>query len=60
MKKILRRLKYTKWKVIRTTWPYPEGYGVYRSHRFSGRMTVLDTGLTKQQAKEVCEYENNQ
>lgn len=51
-------LLFSKWKVIRTTWPYPEGYGTYRINRITGRRMVLDTGLSLDQAKSECKILN--
>ena len=58
--KVLKRLFEPKWKVIRTIWPYPEGWGVYKEDFFGGKRTVLDTGLTKEQAQEECDKLNNE
>lgn len=49
---------WTKWKVIRTIWPYPEGWGVYRRNWLTGHRTILETGLTKSYAQEIADYEN--
>lgn len=56
--KFIRWVLYTKWKVIRTTWPYPEGYGTYRKNRWNGQITLLDSGLTKDQATEIAQQMN--
>lgn len=48
-----------KWKVIRTIWPYKDGYGVYKEDWF-GNKTILHTGLSKEQAQVECEKLNNQ
>lgn len=42
---------WTKWKVARTIWPYPEGYGTYRENIITGERTILDTGLTREAAE---------
>ena len=44
-----------KWKVAKTIWPYPEGYGTVFYQR--GKMTIVDTGLTKEQAQKIVEEE---
>lgn len=36
-----------KWKVVRTKWPYPDGYGTH----CKGCRTVVDTGLSKEEAE---------
>lgn len=41
-------------KVIRTIWPYNEGYGVVITHPFKAD-TILDTGLTKEEAETMAE-----
>lgn len=38
------------WEVRRCCWPYPEGYGTYNP----ARRTILDTGLTREQAVKIC------
>lgn len=49
----------SKWKTIRTIWPYKEGYGVYKED-WLGKKTVLHTGLSKEQAEEECKKLNNE
>ena len=49
----------SKWKVIKTIWPYEEGYGIYRENHITGQRTLLDSGLTKEQAEEECRKLNN-
>ena len=58
MKRIFSRIIWTRWKVARTIWPYREGYGTYRMHRFTRDKTILDTGLTKEQAIESAKELN--
>lgn len=55
---ILTKLTWSKWQVIRTIWPYSEGYGVYRENYLTGNKTILETGLTKERAQEIADYEN--
>jgi hypothetical protein len=40
--------------VIRTIWPYKEGYGVHckKCH------LLLDSGLSRNKAKAICTFEN--
>jgi hypothetical protein len=52
--KILKVLQIDKWVVRRTIWPYPDGYGTYNPFR----NTVLDTGLTKEEAERRCKLLN--
>ena len=52
-------LLHSQWKVCRTLWPYPEGYGVYRKHLISGRKTLLEHGLTREEAKQTAYEENH-
>lgn len=47
-----------KWKVIRTIWPYPEGWGVYKRNPWTNKKTLLDYGLTKEQAQAACDEAN--
>jgi len=39
-----------KWEVRRTIWPYADGWGTYCPKC----KTVLDTGLSKQEAERRC------
>jgi len=48
----------TKWKIARSVWPYLEGWGTYRKNRITGSKTILDTGLTKEQAIESAKELN--
>lgn len=57
--KFIKNIFWTKWKVCRTGWPYREGYGTYRKNWLTGNMTILDTGLTKEQAKAAINELNN-
>ncbi len=46
------------WKVVRTIWPYPEGYGtVFYLH---GKRTIVDSGLSKEEAESIVQHENSQ
>jgi len=45
------------WKVARCYWPYPDGYATVFYLR--GRRTIVDTGLTYEQAKAIVDEENN-
>lgn len=56
MLKAIIKLFAPKWRVRKATWPYPEGYCTYK--KVGGQITVLDTGLTKEQAKEICKELN--
>lgn len=53
---ILRRLFFQqppqkpKWEVRRTIWPYEDGWGTYCPETH----TILDTGLTKEEAERRC------
>lgn len=52
IKSLFRHRHY--WTVVRTTWPYPYGWGTY----CKGCNTLLDTGLTKEHATRVAAEEN--
>lgn len=41
---------FKKWKVIKTIWPYKDGYGTYNKIT----NTLLDSGLTKEDAETRC------
>lgn len=43
------------WVVRKTIWPYSEGYGTYNKLR----KMVLDTGLSKEMAKQNCKKLND-
>ena len=47
---MLIRLIWTKWRVIKTIWPYREGYGTFRTNRWTKRIVILDLGLTREEA----------
>jgi len=55
LKKLGKRIIGDHWVVRRCIWPYPEGYATYNPFR----RTILDTGLTKEQAEELCKELNN-
>lgn len=42
------------WVVRRCEFPYPKGYATY----LPSQRTVLDTGLTKKEAHEICDELN--
>lgn len=55
IKRLYQRLFRGRWVVVRTIWPYAEGYGTYnKKHRI-----LLDSGLTYEQAVLECEKLNN-
>ena len=56
IKKILKWLMYDKWIAIPCRFPYPEGYATYNP----SIRTILDTGLTKEQAEQICEKMNKE
>ena len=43
-----------EWEVRPCTWPYPEGYATYNP----STKTVLDTGLSREQAQIICDQLN--
>lgn len=55
----LKNIFWTKWKIIRTIWPYRDGYGVYRKHILTGEKVVLETGLKRVDAERIAKEENN-
>jgi hypothetical protein len=44
------------WKVMRCCWPYPEGYATVFYLR--GQRTIVDTGLTREEAYRIVREEN--
>ena len=46
--------KATKWEVVRTIWPYEDGYGVLSVDR----RVIVDTGLSKEEARSICDQMN--
>lgn len=44
-----------KWRVIRTIWPYPDGYGT----QCKKCKMLLDSGLPRWQAEDIVENELN-
>ena len=51
-------LKFSKWKIARTCFPYPSGWGTYRTNRVTGQKVILDTGLTKEAAEKAAKELN--
>ena len=43
-----------KWEVVRTGWPYREGYGTYNKRK----RVLLDSGLSREQTVEECKELN--
>ena len=56
IKKILKRILNNRWIVRSCRFPYPEGYATYNPFR----KIILDTGLTKKQAEQICEEMNKE
>ena len=54
MKRFWKWLIGDWWVVRRCTWPYQEGYATFNKYK----NTVLDTGITKQEAEEICKELN--
>lgn len=54
LKRVVMRLLGDKWEVVRTIWPYRDGYGTYNR----SRRTLLDSGLTKEHAQRNCDALN--
>ena len=49
--KRIKKYFWSSWKVAKTIWPYPEGYGTYRTNYLTGERMILDTGLSYDHAK---------
>jgi hypothetical protein len=54
VKKLFNKLIGNVWVVKQCCFPYPEGYTTYNHYK----RTVLDTGLTKEEAKKICDELN--
>jgi hypothetical protein len=54
VRKAIDRLTRNRWEIRRCLWPFPEGYATFNP----GTNTILDTGLTKQRAQEICDQMN--
>ncbi|MFW6121351.1 MAG: hypothetical protein ACOC80_10705 [Petrotogales bacterium] len=48
------RKRKGKWEIVRTIWPYEDGWGTYRPK--DGKL--LDSGLTKEEARIACKRLN--
>jgi hypothetical protein len=46
--------KMSEWVVRKCNFPFPEGYATFNKKT----KTILDTGLTKKHAKEICKELN--
>lgn len=55
-KRVSRSSRGKVWEVRRTIWPYEDGWGTYCPETH----TVLDTGLTKEEAEMRCVILNEQ
>ena len=55
-KKLKRWLTGDHWEVRRTIWPFKDGYGTYHP----ASKTILDTGLTREQAQAACDQLNDE
>lgn len=54
-----KRIFWTKWKVARTVFPYPDGWGVYRENWVTREKLILDTGIPdRQTAEDVAAFNN--
>lgn len=55
----MKKIMWSKYKVIRSIWPYPDGWGVYRHHIFDERnREITDAGLTKEAAQQAADELN--
>lgn len=55
----MKGITWSKWKVARTIWPYPEGHGVYKENYLTGEKVILDTGIPKEQAEQIAKDLND-
>lgn len=56
----MKKLLWTKYKVIKTIWPFNDGWGTYREHIVTGQRQIVDTGLPYQQAVDAAAELNEQ
>lgn len=59
-KRRIDKFSWSKWKVARTIWPFPEGHGVYKENYFTGEKVILDTGIPKELANQIAKDLNNE
>ena len=59
MMKTIKKITLSKWKVARTIWPYPKGYGTYKENHLTGEMVILDTGLPKEEVQKLAKQLND-
>ncbi len=55
----IKDLAWSQWKVAKTIWPYPDGYGVYKENYLTGERVILDTGIPKEVAEENAKQLND-
>jgi hypothetical protein len=60
MVKAILNSGWSKWKAARTIWPYPDGWGTYRENHLTGERTILDTGLSKDDAEKKAKELNGE
>lgn len=58
LKRWFINLFWTKWKVTKTTFPYHDGYGVYRINRLTMELKLLDTGINEKICEDLAEEMN--
>ena len=54
MIRIINKIIGNHWKVVRTCFPYKNGYGTYNRWK----KTLLDSGLTEEEAAIACKELN--
>lgn len=54
MKRLWRRLIGNWWVVRRSLWPYRGKYSTYNGYK----RCILDTGLTRERAQQICDAMN--
>lgn len=55
MKKFWKWLIGDWWEVRACGWPYSDGFATFNRYRHC----ILDTGLTRERAQEICDAMNN-
>ncbi len=56
IKRFFKRIIGDRWEVRRCLWTYQEGYATYNPYR----ETILDSGLSKEQAQKICDNLNSE
>lgn len=56
LNQMINRIIGNWWIVRKCEFPFPKGYATYNP----AKKTILDTGLTKKQAQDICDTMNKE